>query len=262
MFLVDKVVVMGGYNGENVNNVSSEVLDFGDFTNEKQQCQDWSPYPHQTSGATGSFIPSQEYALICGGNWALDECYKIDDTSTTFIAKMSVGRSYAASIYISETMLWVTGGSPNMDKNTGLSSTEIINNEHALGRPGPEMPIALASHEIVAFNESVFMIIGGVRFGSKDSLYSALSFYYFEESKAWVEGPTLIEARSGHVAGFVTDTDTNEKILIVAGGYSGNYLDSVELFFEHGSNEWVPGNTDIFGNNLENSTNIFTFDSF
>ena len=57
-----------------------------------------------------------------------------------------------------------------------------------MGRPGPEMPIALASHEIVAFNESVFMIIGGVRFGSKDSLYSALSFYYFEESKAWVEG--------------------------------------------------------------------------
>ena len=124
------------------------------------------------------------------------------------------------------------------------------------------MPIALASHEIVAFNESVFMIIGGVRFGSKDSLNSALTFYYFDESEAWAEGPTLIEARSGHVAGFVTDTDTNEKILIVAGGYSGNYLDSVELFFEHGSNEWVPGNTDIFGNNLKNSTNIFTFDSF
>ena len=25
LFLVDKVVIMGGYNGENVNNVSSEV---------------------------------------------------------------------------------------------------------------------------------------------------------------------------------------------------------------------------------------------
>ena len=71
----------------------------------------------------------------------------------------------------------------------------------------------------------------------------------------------LIEARSGHVAEFVTDIDTNERILIVAGGYSGNYLDSVELFFEQGSNEWVPGNTG-FGNNLKDSTNIFTFDSF
>ena len=260
MFLVDKVVVMGGYNGEN--NVSSEVLDFGDFTNQKQQCEDWSPYPEKTSGATGSFIPSQEYAMICGGNWALDECYKIDDTSTTFIAKMSIGRSYAASIYVSETMLWVTGGSENMEKQSGLSSTEIIDDEHALGRPGPEMPIALASHEIVAFNESVFMIIGGVRFGSKDSLNSALTFYYFEESKAWVEGPTLIEARSGHVAGFVTDTDTNERILIVAGGYSGDYLDSVELFFEQNSNEWVPGNTVIFGNNFENMYKYFIFDSF
>ena len=79
---------------------------------------------------------------------------------------------------------------------------------------------------------------------------TTLTFYYFEESKAWVEGPTLIEARSGHVAGFVTDTDTNERILIVSGGYSGDYLDSVELFFVQNSNEWVPGNTDIFGNQI------------
>ena len=240
MLLVDKVVIMGGYNGENVNNVSSEVLDFGDFTNEKQQCQDWSPYPHQTSGSTGSFIPSQEYALICGGNWALDECYKIDDTSTTFVAKMSIGRSYAASIYVSETMLWVTGGSPNMEKNTGLSSTEIIDNEHASGRPGPEMPIALASHDITSLSDSVFIITGG---RSSDSYYSADTFVYYLDSKVWEQGLSFNEARSDHISGIVTETSTFGKILVVAGGFNGASMDSVELLYFAGQDkeQWVSG---------------------
>ena len=48
-----------------------------------------------------------------------------------------------------------------------------------------------------------------------------------------------MEQRIGHTSGIVVDQETNENIVVVAGGRSGSdYLDSTELLI---SGEWQQG---------------------
>ena len=55
----------------------------------------------------------------------------------------------------------------------------------------------------------------------------------------WVEGPKLNVARSQHASGIITDTETDEKIIVTAGGLDdGDSLDSTELLI---GNQWVMG---------------------
>ena len=54
-----------------------------------------------------------------------DECYSISQTSTNLFATMSEKRSFAASIAISETCFWITGG---LHGPEGLKTSEYIEN--------------------------------------------------------------------------------------------------------------------------------------
>ena len=232
----DKVVVIAGYSSDNPR--KSEVLDFSDNANQNQHCQDWSSLPEKTLGATGSYFLNKESALICGGSWAQDECYAIDDSSTSLITRMIDGRAYAASIVASNKYLWITGGI----KDTGLATatTELINFELGISRQGSEMPIALASHDIVALSDSVFILTGG---RSSDSYYSADTFAYLYDVDVWNKRFSFKEGRSDHISGIVTETSTFGQILVVAGGFNGASMDSVELLYFAGQDkeQWVSG---------------------
>ena len=227
---------MAGYSSENPR--KSEVLDFSDNANQNQHCQDWSSLPEKTLGATGSYFLNKESALICGGSWAQDECYAIDDSSTSLITRMIDGRAYAASIVTSNKYLWITGGI----KDTGLATatTELIDFELGISKFAPEMPIALASHDITSLSESVFIITGG---RSSDSYYSADTFVYYSDSNVWEQGLSFNEARSDHISGIVTEDSTFGQILVVAGGFNGTSMDSVELLYFYGQDkeQWVSG---------------------
>ena len=61
-FTDDKVLVLAGYGSPYVG--KSQVLDFSDDSN--LHCQDWSPLPEKTVGATGAFFQNHHLALICG----------------------------------------------------------------------------------------------------------------------------------------------------------------------------------------------------
>ena len=72
---------------------------------------------------------------------------------------MSKKRALAASLITPEKNLWVTGGL-DYDTNTPFSSTEhILKNGESV--KGPELPLALVGHAVIAINSTFSMFTGG-----------------------------------------------------------------------------------------------------
>ena len=80
------------------------------------------------------------------------------------------------------------------------------------------------------------MIIGGSNY---PDFYES-TFYFDHNNGDWINGSTLIQARSFHAAGIVTDELTNEKFAAVTGGVDGHVglLDSIEILID---DEWISG---------------------
>ena len=117
------------------------------------------------------------------------------------------------------------------------NSTEYITMAGTM--PGPDMPIALEEHAMVAINSTVCMVIGGRNF---DVYRSASTFYYDDIEGEWINGPSLIKGRYEHAAGIVTDEVTNENFVAVTGGD----LDLTEILQDE---MWIQGKLDdIFFN--------------
>ena len=137
---------------------------------------------------------------------------------------MSVGRWNAASIVINDNILWVTGG-------YGGASTEYVTVTGSM--IGPDLPMALYHHAMVAINSTCSMVIGG-----SSGVTSASTFYYDHNEGEWTTGPSLMEARDGHAAGIVTDEVTDENFVAVTGGFGSEILDSTEILQD---GEWFQG---------------------
>ena len=200
-----------------------------------QKCNNWPDYPIGVFGATGGLIGN--IVIICGGLGVSnsDECYSLTSEKATLVTHMSVGREFAASIVLNDKILWVTGGS-----NGGkLASTEYVTVTGTM--LGPDLPMALFHHAMVAINSSCSMVIGGY---SND--WSASTFFYDHNEDEWINGPSLIEGKENHAAGIVTDEVTDEHFVAVTGGsyYSDGlfYLDSSEILQDR---EWVQGTMNI-----------------
>ena len=95
---------------------------------------------------------------------------------------------------------------------------------------GPDLPIALYYHAMVAINKTCTMVIGGRSNGPY-----ALTFFYDRNEAEWITGPSLMKGRYGHAVGIVTDEGTDEYFVAVTGG---NYLNSTEILQD---GEWVQG---------------------
>ena len=201
------------------------------------KCNNWPDFPIGVYAATGGLI--ENTVMICGGRIGgsiSDKCYSLTSQKATLVTHMSVARSYAASIVVNDKTLWVTGGSTDDGYSTALSSTEKVT---LLGiMPGPDLPMALRSHAMVAINSTVSIVIGGLDGSYSDS---ASTFYYDHVGGEWINGPSLIHARNYHAAGIVTDEVTDENYLTVTGGSNINYdgsKDSTEILLD---GKWVPG---------------------
>ena len=96
------------------------------------------------------------------------------------------------------------------------NSTEYITMAGTM--PGPDMPMALEEHAMVAINSTVCMVIGGSGGLSSDYFRSASTFYYDDIEGVWINGPSLLRGRYEHAAGIVTDEVTNENFVAVTGG--------------------------------------------
>ena len=163
---------------------------------------------------------------------------------------MSARRWTAASIVLNETILWITGG---WDVNgLPLLSSEYI--KLSGSSPGPDLPMYLQKHAMIAINKTHSMIIGG--FGSFGVLEASddldLTFYFNHGNQQWVDGPRLIQARKFHAVGIVNDQVTMTNLVIVTGGQAkeGYYDNAIHLSNKlHTFNsteilvdsQWLPG---------------------
>jgi hypothetical protein len=192
------------------------------------RCNNWPDFPIGVDEGTGGLIG--DTVIICGGSGgSYDGCYSLTSEKATLVTHMSVGRLSAASIVINDNTLWVTGG---YDPSGGGddASTEYVTVTGTM--PGPDLPIALNYHAMVAINSTCSMVIAG---------YSSKSTFFHDHSEGeWITGPSLKQERFFHAAGIVTDELTGVDFVAVTGGYDWDYghLDSTEILQD---GEWVQG---------------------
>ena len=120
-------------------------------------CNNWPKFPIGVKGATGGLIGDS--VIICGGwngGYYVDECYSLTSEKATLVTHMSVARMYAASIIINDHTLWVTGG---YTESAFTASTEFVTMTGTI--LGPDLPIALEKHAMVAINSTCSIVIGG-----------------------------------------------------------------------------------------------------
>jgi hypothetical protein len=150
-------------------------------------------------------------------------------------------RVFAAAAQLKDGKLLVTGG---YDASfSDLNSAEMLT-EEGWESNIPSLPVSIRSHCMVTVNSTTVMVIGGRQNGPD---YSGNTFYYTFGEESWTEGPELKNKRGYHSCGRIRrDKDSQEMSIIVAGGWIGSYLSSVEILDED-SNEWQTGPELPFG---------------
>ena len=216
---VSKVLVTTGIN-DGGPQAKTEVLDFS--IAEKFECKDLPDYPIAVGGATVGFLGNK--VLVCGGGLytyttynnqeTTDECYSINVGGTVFVTKMLYKRWHAASVNVNKDTIWISGGHDNYGDI--LSSSELMKVEGSMA--GPELPMPLQDHKMIAINSDLIMVIGGY---SPASGILSQTFYYDHLNGHWIDGPTLNQVRINHAAGIITDGATHERLVIVTGGVDG-----------------------------------------
>ena len=179
------------------------------------------------SVATGALLDG--LPVIVGGDDR--QIHSIAKDQSKFLGQLTVKREDAASVVLSNNKLWVTGGLDQSDNE--LKTTEFVTKEGKTSK-GPDLPLALFGHAIVALNRGVFILIGG----RSDDWYSSATYFY-EEKKGWRPGPNLKNGRRYHTAGVLTDRVSTKQYIVAVGG-SGAWT-SVEYLEYPGSNEWMKG---------------------
>ena len=142
--------------------------------------------------------------------------------------------SYSLNTF-NQNSLHIFGGR-DLNTNSFLESTEIISKDGETSS-SINLPSPLAAHVIVSVNDSVSIIIGGETYsnGALD-----LTWYYNHITRKFTQGPKLLNGRRLHTAGTLIDQGTNEKLIVVAGGYP---TDSVEFLI---NGKWRQGSNFFF----------------
>jgi N-acetylneuraminic acid mutarotase len=101
----------------------------------------------------------------------------------------------------------------------------------------PSLPVTISGHCMVTVNSTTVMVIGGYQ----NDTISGKTFYYTFGEESWADGPELKIKRVDHSCGKIRrNKESQEMSIIVAGGFDGSFLLSVEILDE-GSNEWQTG---------------------
>jgi hypothetical protein len=153
---IEKLLVTAGYDQ------FSDKTKVIDIFNSDNNCRPLAKFPvGMVQGATGGLIGNKP--AICGGfmnddgNDHRKDCFVIGQ-SVTKQPKMSKARGFAASVTFNENTLWVTGG---LTDNVYHKDTEFVQLNGT--RPGPDLPIEVAYHCLVALNSTTILLIGGAR---------------------------------------------------------------------------------------------------
>ncbi len=157
-------------------------------------------------------------------------------------ASMKSVRAYAAAAQLQDGKLLVTGGWDV--SGSDLNSTEMLT-EEGWESNIPSLPVTIYAHCMVTVNSTTVMVIGG----RQKNDYSGKTFYFTFGEESWTKGPELKNKRGWHSCGKIRrNKKSQEMSIIVAGGWDGSYLSSVEILDED-SNEWQTGPELPFGIN-------------
>ena len=137
-----------------------------------------------------------------------------------------------AGVQLNATTLWLSGG---FNKADGiLDSSDFIQLDSAIANPGPKLPYAVSTHCVVKNSQTKVYLIGGygTSFLNKVLIFNPMNGF------THIEGPSLITKRSGHSCSLMSNGQHSK--IVVAGGFYGGYLSSVEIF-DPTANKWTPG---------------------
>ena len=185
----------------------------------------------RVSAATGGLL--QTTPIVCGGEDSqeiiLPDCVVIGQTEMK--RNMVEKRKLAASVALDQSMLWIVGGR----NGSILKSTEYIKLDQPSVK-GPDLPFTIVGHSMIQYDDKSVYIIGGWQ----NDLISKKTWIVDPTNEFRItEGPSLNKGRIDH--GCAKMTLNGRTILVVAGGYNGGHLDSVEILDPLGNNVWSQG---------------------
>ena len=249
--------------------VASEVIDLTDASNVCEPLGDFQATQGvggvfgDTGETSGFFSTCKRYLcapspLICAAHWTStwdweNRCF-VAGGSDEVVAMLQTERRFAASVKYDDKTLWATGTflekevcptHPFIEITGGLTDGSFFDEPLATtefltvdgGSPdqsnyGPELPVALWGHCIVAIDDNSFIVAGGVTgfFGISKSTY-----IYNKLTEEWTEGPQMTTERSHlQCASFKSDAHGNgyHNVVVAVGGYSDHntILDTAEIY--------------------------------
>ena len=226
----DIVLVMTGY--PLTTGQTSEVINLSD---EDVQCEDFPKLHSSGHLGTGGYLQGNPSGpIVCGGfnSWLFtNKCYSFN--STIPVANMLLNRVRASSVVMDNgTTLWVTGGHDHFYHRVRSTEFVTFGSSHA----GPDLPIALYGHCAVRMNSSAAMIIGGYNGHGYHSKTWIANF----KTQTWTKGPDLNIQRYYHSCGQIFDSQDDQKMIVVVGGYTAERDKSTEIFHVD-STTWIHG---------------------
>ena len=234
LFAAKQFLIAGGWAIGN-DDLATEVID---VSTNSDVTTSFGEIPSKRFSAVGGLLGSTP--IICGGEFTswnteivtfYDSCFTFEKSQWTETHQMTTKRANAASIQLNATTLWILGG---LSGENLLDSTEFLSLGSSNGNPGPKLPYGLANFCAVKYAEDEVYVIGGWNGFDKNKVFIFNPMNGF----AHIEGPSLKIKRRNPACGIMSN-GLQSKI-VVAGGYNGYFLNSVEIF-DPTINNWIPG---------------------
>lgn len=136
LLIATKFLIAGGnYDGNDL--VTTEVIDVQSNSN---VISSFGDIPSARGMAVGGLLGSTP--ILCGGydgGDIQDSCFTLKDSQWHQTHKMTTKRSASASVPINASTLWILGGYGN----GRLDSSEFVELDSTVGKPGPKLPYAV-----------------------------------------------------------------------------------------------------------------------
>jgi hypothetical protein len=224
-----KLLICGGY-------LKIDTCEVINLASSASTCKNPANFPAKVRAAIEG-LGFKGNPIVCGGRQndvRSNKCYSLENNEWVSSASMNSVRVYAAAAQLKDGKLLVTGGYDG--SFSYLKSAEMLT-EDGWERNLPSLPVTIIYHCMVTVNSTTVMVIGGFQ----NSQISGKTFFFTFGEESWTEGPELKNKRRSQSCGKIRrNKDSQEMSIIVAGGYDGSYLSSVEILHE-GSVEWQTG---------------------
>ena len=170
--------------------------------------------------------------IVCGGqngNTYYDSCFTYNTATRRWTETgwmTAGGKRHASASVHPELGLIITGGVINPKSQKILATVEATRDGKNFDRSIPDMPIPNHAHCQVTVDRNTIMTFGGCIAGN----CHAPNVYKLDtRTKKWTKLPSMPTGRHSPVCGVVREKGVPKKV-VVAGGWRGNYINSVEIF--------------------------------